>query len=155
MNKLHVSTPTETTILLERTFDAPKHLVWRTLTEPELVRRWWGCDGSEMTRCEIDLRVGGKWRYEMRLPDGNNVGMSGNYVEIVKPDRIVNTESMDGYDGSILVTYTLAEAGGKTMLSCHSECHTQFVRDMIIKTGMETGAATGYDRMEQVARSLL
>lgn len=154
MTKLKLTTPTDTQILLERVFAAPRALVWRTLTEPALVRRWWGCEGSEMTRCDIDFRVGGAWRYEMRLPDGTMVGQSGEYVEIVKPERIVNTEGMDGHDGSVLVTYTLVEENGATTLSCSTECHVPFVRDMILKSGMETGAAEGYDRLEQVARSL-
>lgn len=155
MNKLKVSTPTETSILLERVFDAPRTLVWRTLTEPALVKRWWGCFAGQMTRCEIDLRVGGKWRYELSMDDGRTMGQSGEYIEIVKPERIVMTEGMDGYEGSILVTYTLVEANGKTMFTCHSECHTQLIRDTIISTGMEHGAAVGYDRLEEVARTLL
>ena len=108
-----------------------------------------------MIRCDIDFRVGGAWRFELRLANGNVMGQSGEYVEIVKPERIVNTEGMDGYEGSILVTYTLVEANGRTTLTCHSECHTKFIRDTIISTGMEQGAAESYDRLEQVARSLL
>jgi uncharacterized protein YndB with AHSA1/START domain len=154
-NTLSVTTPTDTQILLVRTFDAPRALVWRALTEPELVKQWWGCNVGQMTRCDIDFRVGGTWRYEMRLPDGNTMGQSGEYVEIAKPGRIVNTEGMDGHEGSILVTYTLVEENGKTTVSSLSECHSQFVRDMIISTGMETGAATSYDRLEEVARALL
>ena len=152
---MNVSTPTDTSLLLERAFDAPRTLLWRTLSEPELVKQWWGCNAGDMIRCDIDFRVGGKWRYELRLANGNVMGQSGEYLEIVKPERIVNTEGMDGYEGSILVTYTLVEANGKTTLTCHSECHTKVIRDTIISTGMEQGAAESYDRLEQVARSLL
>lgn len=152
---MNVSTPTDTSILLERAFDAPRALLWRTLSEPALVKQWWGCNAGDMIRCDIDFRVGGKWRYELRLANGSVMGQSGEYIEIVKPERIVNTEGMDGYEGSILVTYTLVEANGKTTLTCHSECHTKFIRDTIISTGMEQGAAESYDRLEQVARSLL
>jgi uncharacterized protein YndB with AHSA1/START domain len=152
---MKVSTPTETTILLERELDAPCTLVWRTLSEPELVRQWWGCLETPMTRCEIDFRVGGKWRFEARKPDGSTLGQSGEYIEIEKPRRIVNTESMDGHEGSVLVTTTLVETGGKTMLTCLTECHVAFVRDLIMSSGMETGAAEAYDRLERLARSLL
>lgn len=155
MNKLTLTTPTDTTILLERAFEAPRNLVWRTLSEPELVKRWWGCGHGEMTRCDIDFRVGGRWRFEMRLENGKMIGQGGEYVEIAKPERIINTEGMDGYEGTILVTYTLVEANGKTTMSCLSDCHTKEIRDAILASGMETGAATGYDRLEEVARSLL
>jgi uncharacterized protein YndB with AHSA1/START domain len=155
MSKMQLSTPTDTTILLERTFDAPRTLIWRTLTEPELVKQWWGCFAGQMTRCEIDLRIGGKWRFELSMEDGRTMGQSGEYIEISKPERIVLTEGMDGYEGSILVTYTLVEANGQTMFTCLSECHTKVIRDTILSTGMEHGATAGYDRLEQVARALL
>ncbi|MGE0395945.1 MAG: SRPBCC family protein [Kofleriaceae bacterium] len=155
MTKLKITTPTDTQIVLERAFEAPRALVWRALSEPELVRQWWGCEGSQMTTCEIDFRVGGKWRFVLRNPDGSTVGQGGEYVEIAKPDRIVNTEGMDGYEGTVLVTYTLVEAAGTTTMRCVTECHTKFVRDMILGSGMEVGAETGYARLEQVARSLL
>jgi uncharacterized protein YndB with AHSA1/START domain len=152
---MKVSTPTETSILLERDFDAPRALIWRALSEPELVKHWWGCLETPMTRCDIDFRVGGKWRFEARMPDGSTMGQSGEYIEIEKPTRIVNTESMDGHEGSVLVTYTLVEAAGKTSLACLTECHTAMVRDIIMSSGMESGAAQSYDRLEEIARSFL
>ncbi|MFN0248025.1 MAG: SRPBCC family protein [Kofleriaceae bacterium] len=152
---MKVSTPTETSILLERDFDAPRTLVWRALSEPELVKKWWGCSETPMTRCDIDFRVGGTWRFELRMPDGSSMGQSGEYLEIEKPARIVNTESMDGHEGSVLVTYTLVEAAGKASLTCLTECHSVMVRDIIMSSGMESGAGAAYDRLEEIARSFL
>ncbi len=154
-NTMKLSLPTETSILLEREFAAPRALLWRTLSEPDLVRQWWGCAEAPMTRCEIDFRVGGKWRFELSLPDGKIMGQSGEYLEIEKPDRLVNTESMDGYEGSVHVTYTLVEANARTTLTCLTECHTAQVRDIIVSSGMESGAARSYDQLEALVRSLL
>ena len=144
---LKVSTPTDTTILLEREFAAPRTLVWRAISEPELVKRWYGPCNTEMTTCDIDFRVGGKWRYVLRLPNGKSMGQSGEYQVITKPERIVNTEGMDGFDGTILATYTLIERDGATTLQCLSECHTKALRDMMAGSGMERGVDESWTKL--------
>jgi uncharacterized protein YndB with AHSA1/START domain len=154
VGNLQVSTPSDTTILLERVFNAPRAHVWRAMSEPELVKRWYGPRGFEMTVCEIDFRVGGAWRYVLRMPNGNLMGQSGEYVEIVKPERIVNTEGLDGFEGTILVTYTLVEAGGSTTMQCLSECHTKELRDTIASSGMEHGAAASYDKLAELLSAI-
>src|SRR5262245_60508424 len=114
--KLEVERVSDTELLLSRVFDAPRHLVFEAMTKPEHVRRWWCCmEGFTMPICEIDLRVGGKWRYLMKSADGKDVGFHGEYREIVPPEKIVSTEIFDPYpDSPSVVTVTLEERGGKT-----------------------------------------
>src|SRR5690349_15075412 len=104
--KLTVTLPSDTEILMSRVFDAPRHLVWETMTKPEYVKRWWCCmDGYTMPICEIDLRVGGGYRFVMIGPDGNEVGFHGEYLEIVVPARIHHTEIFEPFpDSPALVT---------------------------------------------------
>lgn len=154
--KLKVTLPGEKDILLERVFDAPRRLVFEAMSKPEHVRRWWCCmEGFTMTVCEIDLRVGGKWRYAMVGPDGNEFAFRGEYREIAAPDRIVHTEIFEPFpDSPALVTVTLEERGGKTHFRALVEHLTKEARDMHIQSGMEEGAGLAYDRMEEIARSL-
>src|SRR5438128_12125997 len=110
-----VELPTDEQILITRAFDAPKDLVYKAFTTPELVKRWWHADRGEMTVAEIDLRVGGAWRYVMVTPDGTEVAFHGEYREIVPDERIVSTEVYEGMpDGEALDTLTLAESDGRT-----------------------------------------
>ena len=127
-----VTTPGERDILITRQFDAPRRLVWRTLTEPELVRRWMlGPSGWSFTRCEIDLRVGGAYRYEWRHEDGRSMGLGGAYREISRPERLVNTQRFDGEhdSGETLVTTTLSEVAGRTTMSMTLLYGTKQLRD--------------------------
>src|SRR4029077_5763186 len=101
---LEVTTPTESEIVLTRVFDAPRSLVFDAFTRPELLRRWFGPRGWSLVVCEVDLRVGGTWRFVLRGPDGKDMGMRGVYREIVAPDRSVHTESFDDYPGESQVT---------------------------------------------------
>jgi uncharacterized protein YndB with AHSA1/START domain len=154
--KLQVTLPSDTEILLTRVFDAPRHLVFEAMTKPEYVRRWWCCmDGFTMPVCEIDLRVGGKYRFVMRGPDGNDVGFRGEYREIVAPERTVQTEIFEPYpDSPALVTVTLEERDGKTFYQSRVVHQTKQERDMHVASGMEHGASIALDRLEEVARSL-
>jgi len=147
---LKVATPTEREIVLTRIFDAPRKLVFEGLTKPELLKRWFGPRGWSLAVCEVDLRVGGKWRFMLRGPDGREMGMSGVYREIAPPDRMVNSEAFDDYPGSSVVTTVLVEEGGKTTMTVTALYESQEIRDAVIKSGMEHGAAETYDRLAEV-----
>lgn len=157
--KATVALPADTQILITREFDAPRHLVYRAYTEPELIGRWWSGKRGEVTSAEVDLRVGGRWRYVMVANEGFEVAFHGTFREIVPDERIVSTELFEGVpdateDDAIVVTTTFTEADGRTTLTQLSECHTREVRDAIIESGMEGGMQEAYDRLEEVARSL-
>jgi uncharacterized protein YndB with AHSA1/START domain len=153
-----VTTPTDTQILITREFDAPAHLVFRALTTPELVKRWWNAKRGEVTVAEIDLRVGGRWRYVMVTPDGFEVGFHGEYREIVPNERMVHTEVYEGVPGGdddpAVVTTTLTERDGRTTLAAVIEMSSKEGRDAIIESGMEAGLQDAYDLLEEVAVSL-
>jgi uncharacterized protein YndB with AHSA1/START domain len=156
-NKLTVTLPSDRELLLTRVFDAPRDLVWETMTNPEYVREWWGCpaEGFTMTVCEIDLRVGGTYRYSMVGPDGSDFGFHGEYKEIVVPSRIVHTEIFNPFpDSPALVTLTLEERGGKTYYESRVLHTTKEARDMHVQSGMEQGAGIALDRLEAIAQTL-
>ena len=153
--KATVTLPGETQILIEREFDAPAHLVFKAYTTPELVRRWWHANRGEMTLCEIDLRVGGGWRYVMAACSGPEVGFHGEYQEIVPNERIVSTEVFEGApDAPALGTVTFTETDGRTTLSILVEHSSQENRDAHINSGMELGLHDAMDLLEGVAASL-
>ena len=155
MSSAVLTTPTDTQILMVREFDAPPELVWRAYTEPELVSRWWPGKRGTMQSCEIDFRVGGSWRYVMVASEGFEVAFHGEYQEIADGERIVNTEVFEGAPGpGIVVTTVFSELDGRTLLEMLSECGSQEIRDIILGSGMETGAQEGLDILEQVAREL-
>jgi uncharacterized protein YndB with AHSA1/START domain len=154
-----VTLPTDEQILITREFDAPRHLVWKAWTTPELVRRWWHASRGEMTVCEIDLRVGGKWRYAMNAEGFGEVAFHGEYREIVSNERLVSTEVYEGIPdaeehGTVNVV-TLTEANGRTMLTILVEHPTTEGRDMHINSGMEAGMQDAMDLLEEVAVSLV
>ena len=155
-----VTLPTDEQILITREFDAPKHLVFKALTTPELVKRWWHAKRGEVTICEIDLRVGGKWRYVMVADGGFEVGFHGEYREIVPNERIVSTEVYegmpqgDGPEQGTLNTATFTEEDGRTTLTVLVEAPSKEIRDAIIASGMEAGMQDAMDLLEQVAISL-
>ena len=153
---LKVETRGDREIVMTRVFDAPRDLVFRALTTPALLKRWFGPHGWTLTECEVDLRVGGAWRFFSHGPDGRTMGMRGVYREIVRPERVVYTESFDDWAdaGSALITTTLVEQGGKTTLTCVSLAPSREVRDAVIQSGMEHGAAETYDRLADVLGSL-
>jgi uncharacterized protein YndB with AHSA1/START domain len=152
-----VTTPSDREIRMTRLFDAPRHLVFDALTKPEHIKRWWGClgDGYSVPVCEVDLRPGGKWRFVNRHPQGD-AEFYGEYREITPPSRLVYTEVYAPFpDGDSLVTTELSEEHGKTRMTLTASYPSLEVRDMVLKTGMERGAAISYDRLEDVVRELL
>jgi uncharacterized protein YndB with AHSA1/START domain len=153
-----VTLPTDEQILITREFDAPKHLVYQAVTSPELVKRWWNAKRGEVTSAEIDLRVGGKWRYVMVTDDGMEVGFHGEYREIVPNERIVSTEVYEGAPGGdengTLNTMTLVENDGRTTLTTLVQAPSREIRDAIIESGMEAGMQDAMDLLEDVAISL-
>src|SRR4249920_3161570 len=153
-----VTLPTDRQILITREFDAPKHLVYKAWTTPELVKRWWHANRGEVTIAEIDLRVGGTWRYVMVTGSGLEVGFHGEYRELVPNERIVSTEVYeaipDAEEHAALDTLTLAEVDGRTTLTVLVEHPTKEGRDAHINSGMEDGMQDAMDLLEQVAVSL-
>jgi uncharacterized protein YndB with AHSA1/START domain len=150
--------PTDEQILITREFDAPRRLVYKAWTTPELVRRWWHAKRGEMTICEIDLRVGGTWRYVMIADGGFEVGFHGEYREIVPNERLVSTEVYEGIpdaeEQAAVDTMTLTEANGRTTLTILVEHPTKEGRDAHINSGMEDGMQDAMDLLEEVAVSL-
>jgi uncharacterized protein YndB with AHSA1/START domain len=150
-----VTLPTDEQILITREFDAPKHLVYKAWTTPELVERWWAGHRGQMTSAEIDLRVGGTWRYVMTATGGFEVGFHGEFREIVPNERIVSTEVYEGMpEGEALNTLTFTEVDGRTTLTVLVQHTSQEHRDGHINSGMEGGMQESMDLLEQVAVSL-
>ncbi|MGH9863482.1 MAG: SRPBCC family protein [Candidatus Acidiferrales bacterium] len=156
---LQVTARGEREIMMTRVFDAPRRLVFEAHTKPELLKRWLlGPPGWSMPVCEIDLKVGGKYRYVWRRDsDGKEMGMGGVYREIVPPERIVTTEKFDDpwYPGEALVTTVLVEEGGKTTLTCAMLLESLEARDAVLKSGMERGVAASYDRLAELLAASL
>jgi uncharacterized protein YndB with AHSA1/START domain len=153
-----VTLPSDTQILITREFNAPPRLVFKAYTTPELIERWWSGDRGTVTTAEVDLRVGGQWRYVMVAGGGFEVAFHGTYHEIVPNERLVNTEAYEGTpdpDGdAALVTTTFTEKDGRTLLEQLCEMKDKAGRDMLIESGMETGMQEAMDHLEKVAVSL-
>ena len=150
-----VELPTEDQILITREFAAPKNLVYEAFTTPEHVRRWWSANRGEVTVADIDLRVGGTWRYAMVTEDGFEVAFHGEYREIVPNERIVSTEVFEGMpDAEAVNTMTLTEENGRTTLTILVQHQSKEHRDAHIESGMEAGLQDALDLLEQVAISL-
>jgi len=151
-----VTLPTDTQIIITREFDAPKHLVYRVWTTPDLIKRWWGGERGEVTSAEVDLRVGGNWRYVMIAHGGFEVAFHGEYIEIVPNERIVSTEVYEGAPGAAAVsTFTLTEEAGRTTMTLLVQHDNKSNRDAHVNSGMEVGVHEGMDKLERLARSLL
>ena len=162
-----VTLPTDRQIRITREFDAPKHLVYRTWTTPELIKQWWSGERGITTQAEVDLRVGGTWRYVHLDHDGFEVAFHGEFREVIPEERLVSTEVYEGASQPVegdtyppgeeegaLTTVTFEEAGGRTTLSMLVECPSKEVRDAIIESGMEVGMQEAWAKLERVARSL-
>ena len=154
-----VTLPTDEQILITREFDAPRQLVYKAWTTPELVKRWWSGHRGEVTSAEIDLRVGGSWRYVMIASGGFEVAFHGEFREIVPDERIVTTEMYEGAEplpatDEPVNTITFTEIDGRTRLEVLTQCPSRELRDMIIDSGMESGMQESMDLLEQVAVSL-
>lgn len=150
-----VTLPTDEQILIRREFDAPRHLVYRAWTTPELVKRWWSAKRGEVTSVEIDLRVGGSWRYAMIANRGFEVAFHGEYREIVPDERIVSTEVYEAApEAEALDTVTFTEVDGRTALAILVQHSSREDRDAHINSGMEDGLQDALDLLEEVAESL-
>lgn len=151
-----VTLPTDTQILITREFNAPRHLVYQAWTTPDLVRRWWAASHGEVTVADIDLRVGGTWRYVLVTPDGFEVAFHGEYRELVPGERIVSTEVYEGMpEAEAVNTLTLTERDGRTTLTVLAQHTCKEHRDAHINSGMESGMQEAMDYLEQVAVSLV
>ena len=151
-----VTTPSPTEVRMTRLFDAPRELVFEAMTKPEHVTQWWGRlgDGYSVPICEIDLRVGGKWRFVNRHPKGE-VTFYGEYREIAPPDRLVFTEIFADFpDNASIVTTVFTQEGKRTRMTVTVDYGSQEVRDIVLGTGMARGAAISYDRLDDLVRKL-
>jgi uncharacterized protein YndB with AHSA1/START domain len=147
---LKITTPSDREIVLTRVFDAPRTLVFDAMTKPELLTRWYGCDGTSLVVCEVDLRAGGAWRHVLRFADGSEVGMRGVYREIARPERLVSTESFDEFPSEALATLVFVEDAGRTTFTNTLLYPSQQIRDEVLRSGMEHGAAEGFEQLAEV-----
>jgi uncharacterized protein YndB with AHSA1/START domain len=150
-----VTLPSDTQVLVTRDFNAPRHLVYQAYTTPELVRGWWAGRRGQMTIAEIDLRVGGTWRFVMTSSEGFEVAFHGTYREIVPDERLVHTEVYEAMpDAEVVNTITFAESGGRTKMTVLIDCGTREIRDGMMASGMEVGMQEAYDLIEEIAIEL-
>lgn len=153
VNKLVVTLPSDTEIQLTRDFDFPRDLVFEAFTKCEHLARWWGMRGMELAQCDMDFQVGGTWRRTLRMPDGTEHPFRGEYLEIVRPERISQTFIYDvDYirDFPSTETLVLTESRGKTTLTATVKHLSQEARDGHLQSGMEGGAAESYARLEEL-----
>ncbi len=150
---LRVTTPTDREIVLTRVFNAPRQLVFDAFSKPELLKLWFGPRGWNLVDCEMDLRVGGTFRFVLRSEGGQQLGMRGAYLEIQAPERSVHTEWFDDYPGESQVTSVFSEEGGKTTLTITVLYPSREVRDSVIQFGTEHGAAESYDKLAELLAS--
>jgi uncharacterized protein YndB with AHSA1/START domain len=158
-NPVTVTTPTDCEIVITRSFDAPKSLVWDAMNKPECLRRWLlGPPGWEMTVCENDVRVGGTFRHVWKSTDGTEMAMSGIYREVARPDRVVRTETFEfgctPQAGEQIGTMVLTESAGRTTVTITSLFPTREARDGMIASGMERGVTASYARLDDVLASM-
>ncbi len=151
-----VCDPDKPTIVITRLFDGPRHLVYQAVTQPELLKRWWGPFDSQLVVCEIDLRVGGAWKYVLRMSDGStSPSFSGVYREIVPAERIVQTFVFETYpDAEALETVTFVEQGDKTLLTITIVHKTIEARNGHVGSGMERGMRDVHGRLDELLRTL-
>ena len=154
--KLQITTPSDRELAMIRSFDAPRGLVWDAWTKPELLKQWLGVRGGwTFAVCEVDLKVGGKYRYVWRGPSGAEMGMGGVFREVAKPERLVATEKFDEswYEGDAMDTTTFVERGGKTTVTTTVRYASKAVRDAVLKSPMESGVAESYNKLDEVLAS--
>jgi uncharacterized protein YndB with AHSA1/START domain len=155
-DSFRVSTPSDQEIRMTRLFGAPRHLVFEAMTKPEHVKRWWGRlgEGYSVPVCEIDLRIGGRWRFVNRHPKGE-AAFHGEYREITPPSRLVFTEIFEKFPDTVsVVTTEFTEEAGKTRMTATVRYPSLEVRDMVIASGMARGAGISYDRLEDLVAEL-
>jgi len=147
---LAVSLPSECEVALTRVFNAPRPLVYDAFSKPEILKRWFGPRGWSLVTCEMDVRVGGGFRFVLRNAEGRELGMRGVYRELSPPERSVHTESFDDFPGESRVTAVFTECDGQTTLTATILYPSREVRDAVIKSGMEHGAAESYDKLAEL-----
>ncbi len=147
---LKITTPGDREIVMTRVFDAPRTLVYDAFSKPELLKRWFGPRGWSLEVCDVDLRIGGGFRFVLRGPEGQQMGMRGVYMELAPPVRSVHIESFDDYPGESVVTAEFHEQDGKTTLTATVLYPSREVRDIVLQTGMEHGAAESYDKLAEL-----
>jgi uncharacterized protein YndB with AHSA1/START domain len=140
-------------IVVQRVFDAPRRLVVKAMTEPELIKRWLGGVRAIVVSAEVDARVGGRYRYVFRRPDGVEFAFNGSFRELTD-ERVVQSESFEGKPGESLVTTTFTESGGKTTLHIVIAFESEMVRDIVVRTGMTTGMGESYDKLQELLAAL-
>jgi uncharacterized protein YndB with AHSA1/START domain len=143
------TTPSDREIVITHVVEAPRELAFDAWTSPEHVPHWFGPRGTTVPVCEIDLRPGGAWHYLLRSPDGTDMAMRGVYREVSRPDRLVSTESFDDYPGESLNTLVFTEEDGKTTITCTVLYESKEMRDAVIESGMQKGAAETFDRLAE------
>ena len=144
-----------TDVVITRTFAAPAALVYEAMTRPEHIRQWWGAGHGEVTICDVDLRVGGRWHFAQVTPGGDEVSFSGEYRELDPPTRMVHTEIFDNIQSpeSVIVT-TFSEKDGVTTLHAVISYDSPETVELVLASGMEVGLNDSYDALEKVAQSL-
>jgi uncharacterized protein YndB with AHSA1/START domain len=142
-------------LVMTRVFEAPRRLVFDAFTKPELLKRWFGPRGWSLETCEVDLRIGGGFRFLLRGPDGAQMGMRGLYREISAPERSVHVESFDDYPGESVVTGEFCEANGHTTFTATVLYPSREVRDALLRSGMPRGAAEYYDKLAEVLKTII
>jgi uncharacterized protein YndB with AHSA1/START domain len=150
---LKITPQSDREIVMTRVFNAPRELVFDAYTRPELLKRWLGVfRGHTMPVCEVDLRVGGAYRWVWRLADGSDMGVRGVYREVVRPERLVNTERFDEawYPGESLITTVFTEKNGKTTMTVTMRYESREARDAVLKSPMESGVAESYDNLARM-----
>ena len=155
--KLQISLPDDRAIAMIREFDAPRSMLWDAHTKPELLKQWLGVvNGMVLATCEVDLRVGGAYRYVWKHPGGYSMGMGGTYREIVPLEKIVAAEKFDEawYEGEGIETITFVERDGRTTVTTHVLYASKEVRDGVLKTPMDEGMAAGFDVLEALLAKL-
>jgi uncharacterized protein YndB with AHSA1/START domain len=152
---VRVTTPNDRDVVITREFSAPSRIVYDALTNPALLTRWYAMPGWTLDVCEVDLRVGGKWRFVMRKPNGKPVGQKGVYQELVPGERIVNTETWEDWDaGETLVTTVLTESAGHTVFSSTVRFPSREVRDTVLASGFDSGVQNLYTQLDSVLATL-
>jgi uncharacterized protein YndB with AHSA1/START domain len=148
---VEITTPSECEVVLTRVFNAPRTLVFDALTKPDLLKRWLQAPGRTLAICEVDLSVGGAYRFTWRGPGKKDVGTHGVYRQITRPERLVATEAWEDWDvGEMLVTTVLTEVAGRTTFTSTMLYPSREVRDAVLKSGLESGAAENYDRLAEL-----
>jgi uncharacterized protein YndB with AHSA1/START domain len=150
---LRVTTPSDREVMMVRVFDAPRRMVFDAFTECELLKRWFGPRGWSLVECQSDFRPGGSYRFVLRGPNGERMGMRGAVREVTHPERVVHSESFDDYPGESLVTTTFVEEREKTTVRIVVQYESKQIRDAVVASGMEHGAAESFDKLAEYLES--